>query len=71
MASQHDNVDKVRAALRAMLNVGINEKEFARAMHYVATHEEAVADMCYDSTPEAVAVDIAASVSSCHGGLCE
>lgn len=71
MASQHDNVDKVRAALRAMLNIGINEKEFARAMHYVATHEEMVSDMCVDSSPDSVATDIATTVSSCHGGLCE
>ena len=72
MASQHDNVEAVRRAITLMRNAGgITDMEFARAMHYVASHAETVAGMVEDGDYDSVAVDVIAATVTCVGGNCE
>lgn len=72
MPSFHDNVSNVRAELEEMKSLDmIDERVFAAATRYVATHGQEISEMCVYSSISEVAdsvCDIARS--TCNGGKC-
>lgn len=71
MPSLHDNVSNVKAEIEEMKSLGmINERTFAAAMRYVATHGEEISEMCVYSSVSEVADSVVDIARSCNSGKC-
>lgn len=71
MPSYHDNLSNVRAELEEMKSLDmIDERVFAAATRYVATHGEEISEMCVYSSVSEVADSVVDIARSCNSGKC-
>lgn len=71
MPSYHDNVSNVRVEIEEMRSLDmIDERVFAAATRYIATHGEEINEMCVYSSISEVADSVCDIARSCMNGRC-